>query len=154
MSGAPSPQRDNPAYAGDVSARETWERLVEDKGALLVDVRSRAEWSFVGVPDLEPVARTLILVEWQSFPPGPTPNPDFASELAAALESAGYAKGKALFFLCRSGARSRRAAIEATEAGLGPCFNVSDGFEGALDAEGHRGTAEGWKAAGLPWVQS
>ena len=28
------------------------------------------------------------------------------------------------------------------------------GFEGDKDGTGHRGTLGGWKAAGLPWVQS
>jgi rhodanese-related sulfurtransferase len=56
-------------------------------------------------------------------------------------------------FLCRSGARSRHAAIAMTSAGWGPCFNVSDGFEGPLDDSRRRGGA-GWKAGGLPWAQT
>jgi hypothetical protein len=40
-----------------------------------------------------------------------------------------------------------------TAAGYSRCYNVSEGFEGGLDAEHHRGRAGGWKAAGLPWVQ-
>jgi hypothetical protein len=41
-----------------------------------------------------------------------------------------------------------------TGAGYSRCFNVSEGFEGRLDPERHRGLVEGWKAAGLPWTQS
>jgi len=70
-----------------------------------------------------------------------------------ALKKTGYRPGAPLFFLCRSGARSRAAAIALTEAGYGPCFNIKDGFEGALDTKRHRG-ALGWKAAGLPWLQT
>ena len=58
-----------------------------------------------------------------------------------------------LVFVCRSGVRSVAAAHAATAAGLGRSYNVIDGFEGGLDAEGHRGTT-GWRAAGLPWRQS
>ena len=153
MSGATSAPQDNPAYAGEVSAREAWDALSRDGSAYLVDVRCGAEWNFVGVPSLDALSRPVVLVEWQSFPPGPGSNPDFTTELTRELKEAGYTSG-ALFFMCRSGARSRRAAIAATAAGLGPCFNISDGFEGGLDADGHRGRSEGWKAAGLPWVQS
>jgi rhodanese-related sulfurtransferase len=154
MSGASSSNETNASYAGDLSAKETWDRMSKDPSALLVDVRTKAEWNFVGMPDLSALARQPILVEWQSFPPGPLPNPDFGNELAHALASTGYEEGSPIFFLCRSGSRSRQAAIAATAGGFGPCFNVSDGFEGALDRERRRGRADGWKAAGLPWVQS
>jgi rhodanese-related sulfurtransferase len=154
MSGASSPNEANAAYAGDISAKETWDLLRKDSRALLIDVRTEAEWNFVGLPDLSSLARQPILVEWQSYPPGPAPTPDFEEKLAAALGAAGYKNGSPIFFLCRSGSRSRGAAIAATAAGFGPCFNVGDGFEGGLDSEHRRGRAEGWKAAGLPWVQT
>jgi rhodanese-related sulfurtransferase len=118
----------------------------------LVDVRTEAEWNFVGVPDLGPLSRQTLLCEWQRFPPAP--NLNFVSEVQDALKQSNYRKGAALVFLCRSGSRSRAAAIAMTAAGYGPCFNIKDGFEGALDAELHRGAAAGWKAAGLPWLQS
>ena len=51
-------------------------------------------------------------------------------------------------------AKARAAAIAMTRAGFGPCFNVADGFEGNLDQTRHRGTSGGWKASGLPWVQT
>lgn len=154
MSGASSSNENGASYAGDVSAIEAWEILCKNASALLVDVRTSAEWNFVGLPDLSNLSRQPILVEWQSFPPGPAPNPDFCGQLEKALADSGYEAGSPIFFLCRSGSRSRHAATAATAAGFGPCFNVGDGFEGALDAERRRGRAEGWKAAGLPWIQS
>lgn len=138
-------------YAGDVPPRETWNRLVSDPAAQLVDVRTTAEWTFVGVPNLAPVGRETVFCEWQHFPSAP--NPEFVQEVVEALKHTGYQPGAPLFFLCRSGARSRAAAIAMTEAGYGPCFNVAEGFEGGLDSERHRGRREGWKAAGLPWEQ-
>jgi rhodanese-related sulfurtransferase len=137
-----------PDYAGDVTPRQAYEAIERDPDAILIDVRTKPEWSFVGVTDLAAAQRQPVLVEWQVYP-AMARNPDFG----AALEQAGVAKGRALYFLCRSGARSRAAAIAMTAAGFGPCYNIAGGFEGNRDAEGHRGTIEGWKAAGLPWRQ-
>ena len=139
-------------YAGDLSPQETWERLSREGEAQLIDVRTIAEWSFVGIPDLAPLQRQALLCEWQRFPPAA--NPGFVREAAEALKDTSYRPGAPLFFLCRSGARSRAAAIAMTAAGYGPCFNISEGFEGALDGERHRGSAAGWKATGLPWIQT
>jgi rhodanese-related sulfurtransferase len=58
-----------------------------------------------------------------------------------------------VLFLCRSGGRSRNAAVAMTAAGFGSCYNVAEGFEGDKDGEGHRGRVGGWKLAGLPWRQ-
>lgn len=134
--------------AGDLGPRQAWDRLVADPATVLVDVRTRAEWSFVGVPDLRDLGREVVTVEWTTFPEGER-NPAFLDELRAA----GVEPGAPLLFLCRSGARSAAAADAATAAGLGPAYNVSDGFEGPLDERGHRDVA-GWKASGLPWRQS
>jgi rhodanese-related sulfurtransferase len=139
-------------YAGDLSPRETWERLAREAPAQLIDVRTVPEWNFVGVPDLAPLQRQALFCEWQHFPPAA--NSAFVQEVMDALKRTGYRPGAPLYFLCRSGARSRAAAIALTEAGYGPCFNIKDGFEGALDSERHRGGAAGWKAEGLPWTQT
>lgn len=140
-------------YAGDISAREAWEVLKKDPKAQLVDVRTAAEWTFVGVPDLTPLGRKVMTVEWQSFP-SMARNADFEVALVAQLKAAGVAETTAVFFLCRSGARSRAAATAMTAKGFKACFNVSAGFEGDLDGERHRGRENGWKADGLPWMQA
>ncbi len=114
---------------------------------MLVDVRTRAEWTYVGLPDLGPLDKRVQTVEWQGYPDGEL-NPDFLHQLRAL----GVAAGTPTYFLCRSGVRSAAAAEAATGAGLGPAYNVVDGFEGPNDPQGHRGVA-GWKAAGLPWRQ-
>jgi len=59
-----------------------------------------------------------------------------------------------LLFLCRSGVRSRAAAIAMTAAGYSRAYNIAQGFEGDPDAERHRGNKNGWKASGLPWKQT
>ncbi len=135
-------------YAGDVTPQEAWDALAKDPKACLIDVRTQPEWSFVGLPNLAPLGRKPILASWQVYPTMSV-DPDFAAKVAG--EVGGGARP--LYFLCRSGARSRAAAIAMTEAGLGPCFNISGGFEGDKDADSHRGRTNGWKAAGLAWVQ-
>lgn len=142
-----------PDYAGDLSPTEVWALLEADPQAQLVDVRTKAEWSFVGLPDLTGLGRTTQEVEWQSFPTM-APNASFVSEATDAVLRAGGSKGAPVFFLCRSGARSRAAAIAMTRSGFTLAYNVAGGFEGDLDSGGHRGAKNGWKAARLPWRQS
>lgn len=135
-------------YAGDVTPQTTWEALAKNPSARLIDVRTQPEWSFVGIPDLSSLGKKVILTAWQVYP-NMAVDPEFVGKVKTQL---GEQPGP-LYFLCRSGARSRAAAIAMTEAGLGPCFNVSGGFEGDKDAASHRGQANGWKFAGLPWAQ-
>lgn len=140
-------------YAGNVTVQEAFEKLSGQEHSVLVDVRTQAEWAFVGLPDLRPVDKEPVLVEWQSFPSS-GPNPEFTKSVSDLLVKKGLDQSAPIYFLCRSGARSQAAAIALTQAGFEKCFNISDGFEGPLDEAGHRGTRSGWKAAGLPWIQS
>jgi rhodanese-related sulfurtransferase len=135
------------SYAGDVTPEQAWAALRDEPGAVLVDVRTRAEWTYVGLPDLGSLDKDVLRVEWQRFPDGQV-NGAFIGE----LESAGVGKDQPVYFLCRSGVRSVAAAAAATAAGWQASFNVLDGFEGPHDAQHHRAVA-GWKVAGLPWVQ-
>ncbi len=137
----------------DVTVEKVWDRLRSDPKAVLVDVRTKAEWSFVGVPDLAPAGKQLHLVEWQTFPAGQV-DPQFADKLMSALEAASVGKDDEIFFLCRSGGRSMAAARAMAAKGYLRCRNVADGFEGPLDPRRHRGGSGGWKAAGLPWTQT
>ena len=132
-------------YAGDVDPTQAWQLLTENPDAVLVDVRTQAEWTFVGVPDASPAGRRTLFVEWNT---ARGRNVDFIAELKAQ----GVGDGPVLF-ICRSGQRSIGAAQAATAAGFGPAYNITEGFEGPLDANRHRG-AIGWKAAGLPWKQT
>jgi rhodanese-related sulfurtransferase len=137
------------SYAGDISVEDAWRILGEDAAAQLVDVRTQAEWNFVGLPDLSKVQKTVHRVEWQGFPDG-APNAQFSDQVAAT----GAKPTDPILFLCRSGGRSKAAAIAQTGAGYSKCYNIAGGFEGDLDGDGHRGRVRGWKSAGLPWNQT
>lgn len=132
-------------YKGDISPTEAHARLKNNPSAVLIDVRTQPEWAFVGVPQVE----RLMRLSWQVYPSMQV-NPDFVRE----IEKAGIAKDTEILCICRSGGRSAAAAAELTKAGFTNAWNVAQGFEGDRDAEGHRGKTGGWKAAGLPWVQS
>lgn len=134
-------------YAGDISPIDTFAALTADPRAVLVDVRTAAEWAYVGVPDVSGIGKEAVLIEWVGYPGG-VRNDNFVDDLV----EAGITGGRPIYFLCRSGVRSKHAAEAATAAGLGPAYNISDGFEGQLDVAHHRGVG-GWKASGLPWRQ-
>jgi len=132
----------------NVSPGQAWQALQSDPQAQLVDVRTEAEWTFVGLPDLDDAGKQPVLIPWQVYPAMQV-HPDFVG----ALRKAGLTPEHRIHFLCRSGARSMAAAQAAQAAGFPQVFNVAEGFEGNPDAEGHRGVVAGWKAEGLPWRQ-
>ena len=136
----------------DVPVEEVWAHLSKDAGSVLIDVRTRAEWTFVGLPDLNKIGKRVLTVEWQTCPESKI-DAGFSDRMTKALDAAGASKDNELFFICRSGARSLMAAEAMASVGYRRCRNVADGFEGPLDADRHRGQVAGWKAAGLAWVQ-
>lgn len=144
---------DHSTYAGDISCQEAWAMLKSNQRTVLIDVRTRAEWAFVGGPVLNEVGSEPLLFEWQTFP---TMERDsgFAGKVSQALTARGADEETQLLFLCRSGVRSQAAAVAMTESGYRHCYNIAGGFEGPPDEEGHRGLTGGWKASGLPWAQS
>ncbi|HEY8855804.1 MAG TPA: rhodanese-like domain-containing protein [Rugosibacter sp.] len=129
-------------YAGALTPQEANEVRQLAPNAAIVDVRTRAERDWVGrVPD-------AIEIEWLTYP-DMQPNPHFMQTLKHAVTAESL-----LLFLCRSGARSSAAAKAASAAGYPSCYNILEGFEGDKDANGQRNQTDGWRHAGLPWIQS
>lgn len=146
---------DQQVCVDEMTPVEAYKTLSEDAQAILVDVRTRAEWAFTGLADLSGLGRNVIPVEWKSFPTM-APNDQFADQLLGVV--GGELPGHCLF-ICRSGARSMEAArmvahLASSQGRAIRCTNVAEGFEGDLDGEGHRGRVNGWKVHGLPWRQS
>jgi rhodanese-related sulfurtransferase len=132
----------------NISPVDVWHALRTDPDAQMVDVRTDAEWNFVGLADLSEARKTPALIPWQMFP-SMAVNPAFVDQ----MRQAGLKPEHKIYFLCRSGVRSMAAAQAAIVAGFPHAFNIADGFEGPPDGEGHRGMVAGWKAADLPWRQ-
>ncbi len=132
-------------YKGNVNPEQAHKALTSDAGAVLIDVRTNAEWAFVGMPAVE----RLLTISWQAFP-----SMQVNERFVDSVRDAGIGQDTAIYCICRSGARSASAATALAQAGYTNCFNVSEGFEGDLDDSRHRGRANGWKARGLPWIQS
>lgn len=145
-------QEDGDRPVDNVDVEATWQTLTSRARSYLIDVRTRAEWAYVGIPDLGSLSKRPILIEWQTFPDQAI-DPRFAERLARELRALGVEPDDDLFFICRSGGRSLAAAKAMAAMGYHACHNVAHGFEGPLDDERHRGSVGGWKAAGLPWLQ-
>lgn len=132
----------HPTHDGveEITPLSAWER-VSAGTATLLDVRTLEERTYVGhVPD-------TAHIPWATGT-AMTRNPHFVRQVAAA-----FAKDTPLVLLCRSGKRSRAAGEALIKAGFTRIANIGEGFEGEIDAQGHRGGAGGWRFRGLPWRQ-
>jgi rhodanese-related sulfurtransferase len=129
-------------YTGALLPAEAYALMQQIPGSKLVDVRTQAEWDYVGhVPE-------SVLIEWNTYPSGQR-NHQFLEQLQSKVPKT----DAPMMFLCRSGARSHHAAMAATQAGYPNSYNILEGFEGDKDANDHRNTVGGWRIAGLPWMQ-
>ena len=132
-------------------------KLVQDDFCFLIDVRSKPEWSFVGVPDSKDMKNEVIFCEW-AFYPLMDRNLHFENEIFSKLN---FEQTKNLFFICRSGSRSFHAANSIKDKINQKdyndydieCINIKFGFEGDLSIDYKRGNSNGWKFSKLPWKQ-
>ena len=135
-------------YSGDIDPTESWDLLKSNEDSYLIDCRTKAEWQFVGVPDLSSIEKKVSLIEWQAFP-AMNLNQNFLEEVV----NSGIKSNDSILIICRSGGRSKSAAEYLTSNGFEHCFNCKYGFEGSHDSNDHRGNLNGWKFSKLPWKQ-
>jgi len=126
-----------------LNPQQCWAALHQNSGAVLLDVRDRVEFAFVGH------AMGAVNIPWKDAPDW-KPNPNFVDEVRQRIAN----PDTPIFLMCRSGQRSLDAAKALAAAGYRDLTNVEEGFEGALDQQRHRGTLGGWRFHGLPWEQS
>jgi rhodanese-related sulfurtransferase len=96
-------------------------------GATLIDVREPTEWTDTGMPS-----------EAHGVP---ISSPDFIKRVLAEV---GGDKSKPVAVICKSGARSTRAAAQLSAAGFTNVTNVGDGMSG------NPNVGAGWIASNLP----
>jgi len=137
----PAVERLNPVQALELMKRRP--------SALLVDVRSKVEFDYVGHPT------DAVHIPWQEFPDWEV-NGSFSEEVRTALKARGVEdiESTPLLMICRSGARSYAAAELLARDGFKKVYNVEEGFEGDKDEHNHRGQRGGWRYHGLPWEQT
>jgi len=127
----------------NLNPKQSWALLQENSAAVMVDVRTAIEHSFVGCPP------NAIHIAWKEFP-AMQANEQFVAQ----VEEKVIDKNAPVLLLCRSGVRSVAAANALEAAGFTRLINIVEGFEGALDDDKHRGNIDGWRFHGLPWQQS
>lgn len=130
----------------EITPKAAYDVLKTSENAQLIDCRTKAEWAYVGTPDLSSIDKQLACLEWQSI--DGQPNAEFVEQIAAHFEP-----DTPIYIICRSGARSASACAALAQRGFTTLFNVTGGFEGDPNADGHRGKLNGWKHEGLPWRQ-
>ncbi len=135
-------------YAGDISPTEAWGLLQSNPSAVFIDTRTDAEFAYVGCPDLSDCPNPSYRISWKIFP-----DMQLNMHFEQAVREVSSNPDVPILFLCRSGVRSKAAAIAMTALGYTQCYNIAEGFEGDKDDTGHRGTIGGWKVRGLPWAQ-
>jgi rhodanese-related sulfurtransferase len=125
----------------DISSKEAFD-LLSEPNTYLIDVRSIAEYVFVGHPA---VAHNIPLMFWDEELQDFEPNETFIEDVKSRFKT-----DDRLIFLCRSGGRSLRAARIIKNTGFSQVFNIKEGFEGDKNAEGYR-IVNGWKNT-LPYT--
>ena len=132
----------------NLNSFECFKKISENFKSYLIDVRTKPEWQFVGVPDLSSINNSTIFISWQEYPEMNI-NRNFEKHVV----QKSITKNDNIFLICRSGQRSLKAAEYLSSVGYQNCFNVLDGFEGEKDNINHRSSLSGWKFNNLPWKQ-
>lgn len=128
-----------------VDSKEAYKMVMESqKDTFIVDVRTKAEYEFVGHPDMPNGVPNIPL----RFYPKWDENVEFAK-----MVEKRYSKDTTLIMICRSGGRAEQAADKLLEAGFKKVYYMTDSFEGSKDDKGHR-TVNGWKVKGLPYTHN
>ena len=140
--------REEMSYKRNLLPKIAIERLQNNPQALFVDVRSKAEYKYVGYPE------NSILIPWIDDPDW-EPNPEaFSDAVMQELDGRENLSDTEIILICRSGFRSNEALKCLENKGFTQVSHVASGFEGDLDENDHRGNLNGWRHDGLPWSQS
>ena len=136
------------SYKRNLLPKMAVERLQNNPQALFVDVRSKAEFKYVGCPEIS------ILIPWINDPDW-EPNPEaFSDAVMQELDGRENLSDTEIILICRSGFRSNEALKCLENKGFTQVSHVASGFEGDLDENDHRGNLNGWRHDGMPWSQS
>jgi rhodanese-related sulfurtransferase len=114
--------------------------LQDHPNAIFMDIRSFAEFWFVG----HPVGAVSV----------PFNNEDYGINEKFVEEAASFARrDQPIVLICRSGKRTLHAGEALEAAGFKDVAHVTSGFEGEMDDKDQRSCINGWRFDGLPWEQ-
>lgn len=128
---------------------------------LFVDVRTRGELQFTGMPTAADAH-----VPYMFDPDGSrfdaergafvlAGNPGFVAGIDRLLAAKGLTRADPVVLICQGGGRAAKAADALTDAGFLQPWIIVDGFEGDPAPDGpNKGlrTVNGWRNAGLAWT--
>jgi rhodanese-related sulfurtransferase len=141
---APAPSPPTPGQVTDINPLQAWNVLQGDPAAVLLDVRTQAEYVFVGHPI---GALNLPLEFWEQAGNEWRDNPDFNARVTSRLSP-----GTTVITMCRSGNRGKTAAQRLVSLGFTRVYNMTESFEGAADPLSKLRIMNGWRNRNLPWT--
>ena len=136
------------------------QEVLKDNNAVFVDVRSRAEVAFLGLPKRANVhIPYMVMPMMASFNTKKNTydlelNPDFPTDFKEYAAEHGISNDDPIVLICRSGSRSARAADLLADLGYTKVYSVVDGYEGDKAKSGvgsGQRVVNGWRNAGLEW---
>lgn len=143
-----------------LTAKDAYQLKSEHSDVIFVDVRTRAEIAFVGMPQISDANIPYMLAEdWGTWDEKKKnfkleANSGFLLSMEDLVKAKGGNKETKIIVMCRSGSRSAKAANLLAKSGYKNVYTVLDGFEGdkakSGDLKGQR-VVNGWKNSGLPW---
>lgn len=145
-----------------LSAQEAFELRSSGQNVVLIDVRTREEAMYLGMPTTADALIPFMNIDPHVWDPKRNAfrlvmNDEFESGLNDFLHSRGLDADSVIVLLCREGRRSARAAKFLNQLGYSNVYTVVDGFEGDMAQSGahkDKRMVNGWKNAGLPWTYS
>ncbi|MEW9922438.1 rhodanese-like domain-containing protein [Marimonas sp. MJW-29] len=151
------PEKKRSALNLYLTAQEASAFLAQNEDAVLIDIRTRAEVSFVGIAaEADKNIPYMVMDEFWEFDADKgtykmAVNSNFDREIAGFIQERGLSKESPIILMCRSGSRSARAADLLGQLGYTSVYSVVDGFEGDKDPDGVR-SVNGWKNSKLAWT--
>ncbi len=145
-----------------LTAAEAYELANKEK-VLFIDVRTRAEVNFLGMPTVAdaniPYMEMDNMYSWDEKKGvfKLEPNSGFVTEVQDRLKQKGLDQNSKIILMCRSGDRSVKAVDLLAKVGYKNVYSVVDGYEGDVAKDGERKgqrVVNGWKNSNLPWSYS
>ncbi len=140
----------------DVIPSDAYALATSNAGYYILDVRTVAEWQWVGHPGINKAGEGAALtgkvlnISYEVSKKGQMIlNDHFLKDVQDVFQDT---SNVVLITMCRSGSRSKAAATVLEAAGYN-VLNMVTGFEGSADTNGYR-TVNAWKVEGLPYTSA